>query len=433
MERRWDDCLRRLVEHISGVSGWRAPSPLPVPKGAIVTYPQFLPDGDHFLFTGSGVLYLGALSGGEPRPVKGSAANFAQLLAPDRLVYRHDGELRAQRLDVQRAEMVGTPEKLADNVAYSSHLGRAGFAVSRSGTVAYRTGGFVKQLAWFDRTGKLLGKAGEPDPGSLVSATVSPDGSRIALDRMVQGNRDIWMMDSSRGSLARVSDNPQEDGTPVWSPDGERLAYESMVNGTFALHVRSLSGSGRDAQLQTAALHQWPLDWSRDGRYLLYIESPNYLKGDLFALPMTGADRKPIPIATTPFAEVGGSFSPDGRWVAYQTDRSGRPEIVVQPFPDPSRGVTQVSVGGGASVRWSRDGRALFFLAPDGKMMTTTIEATATGFRPGIPTPLFQTAAGYWFGIAQFDLNPEGHFLIDMGQPAPPIRLLLNWKPRAIN
>ena len=196
---------------------------------------------------------------------------------------------------------------------------------------------------------------------------------------------------------------------------------------------RFLEAVDAEERLQVATRHQWPQDWSSDGRYLLYIETANFTDGDLYALPMSGADRTPIPVATTPFSEMTGSFSPDGRWVAYDSTRSGRDEVVIQSFPNPSQ-VMQVSRAGGRTPRWSADGTEVFFLGLDGTMMAASITATAAGLKPGIPAVLFQTRLGLFPGIVQFDVDRSGRFLMDIGnQAAPPIRLLLNWKPGAPN
>jgi Tol biopolymer transport system component len=416
-----------------------APVALPTVEGGLsYAYPHFLPGGDRYLFASlfgtKGGWFIGTLDGKAPRPVQGASPTFTQFLPPNHLVYLQDGELRAQPIDIERAELTGSPEKIADAVAHSPRMVRGAFAVSAGGTIAYRTGGLARQLAWFDRQGRLLGRIGQPDMAPVITAAVSPDATRIALDRTAQNNRDVWMMEVSSGSVTRVTAHADEDGLPVWAPDGRRLAYESMRQaGFYSLFVRQLNSPQTETLLrQDADRNFWPLDWSRDGRHLLYLEAPDVMRGDIYALPMTGPDRTPIPVAATPFEEMNGAFSPDGAWVAYQTNQSGRQEIVVQAFPDAAKGSVQVSVNGGATPKWSPDGRELYFMAPDGKLMATVIAATDAGAKSEIPRSLFQTAAGYWFGIPQYDVDRQGRFLMDIGgHPAPPIRLLLNWKPGA--
>ena len=404
--------------------------------------PRMLPDGEHYLYlaasfrttssTAKVELFLGSLKGGPARRVatqlSQAAVNY-EVLPANWLLSWFDGELRAQQLDIDRAALVGEPVRVASGVISRPSEFQAAFHAADTGVIAYRTSDVTRQLAWFDRAGRVLELVGKPDSDQLVAATVSPDGTRIALDRGVAGNRDVWMRDVARGTVSRITSHASDEGTPIWSPDGTRIAFESRRDGRFQLYVMPATGSGPEERLQESTHDQWPLDWSRDGRFLLYIDSTTFLNGDLFALPLTGADRTPIPIATTTFSEMTGSFSPDGRWVAYQTARSGREEVVVQSFPNPSQSM-QISSAGGRTPRWSAGGNELFFVAPDGMLMVASIAATTTGVKAGTPSVLFQTGLGDYAGIRQFDIDRNGRFLMDMGnQSAPPIRLLLNWKP----
>jgi Tol biopolymer transport system component len=165
------------------------------------------------------------------------------------------------------------------------------FSVSANGSVAYRTGGLeLRQAAWFDRSGKLLNTIGGPDSASLVYPEISPDGLRLALDRTVDNNRDVWLIDFSHGGMMRLTFDAGLDETPVWSPDGSRLAFASTRNGTMDLFAKPASGAGPEQLLLELPEVQLPQDWSNDGRYLLYFD-----RGDLSAMPMTGIDRKPFP------------------------------------------------------------------------------------------------------------------------------------------
>jgi serine/threonine protein kinase len=425
-----------------------APSSVTEPAAAdhYQAFPQFLPDGDHYLFAradtrpragpaASVELLIGVLSTGISRALMPLSSAYVQVLPPDRVVYVHEGELRAQRIDLPQASLVGAAETLASGVPEDS-TGRGAFSVSSSGTLAYRSGGVQTELVWFDRAGRMLARAAETDGAQqTVGARLSPDGTRIAVDRMVQGNRDVWVLDAARGSLTRLTSDPSGEGLPVWSPDGQRLAYESLRSGVWNLYVRPASGQAAEARLQESTKHQIPLDWSSDGRFLLYLEGSGaaIYDGDLFALPMTGGARTPLPIATTTFAEIGGRFSQDGRWVAYETRQSGRPEIAVQPFPDASAGAVQVSVQGGSTPRWSADGSELYFMAPDGTLMAVDVKATGARFETGVPRALFRSSALNWFGWFQYEIDKAGRFLMTVANQAPPIRLLLNWTPRSTN
>ena len=410
-------------------------------EGVAHLFPQFLPDGDQFLFTryaadDRGELRIGALSTGGSQGLLRVPSGYAQFLPPDRVVYLHEGELRAQRIDVPQKSLVGAPETLAVGVP-ATGAGGGAFSASAAGILAYRTGGLATELAWFDRAGRRLSRAAEPDAAEqVIGARLSPDGTRIALDRFVAGNRDVWVLDSARGSLTRLTADSVAAGLPVWSPDGQRIAYESLRSGAWNLYVRASAGQGAEERLQESSKSQIPLDWSRDGRFLLYVEGATaaMVDGDLFALPMTGSTRTPLPIATSRFPENGGRFSPDGRWVAYETTQSGRPEIVVQPFPDPSTGAVQVSVQGGSTPRWRADGRELYFMAPDATLMAVEVTASGNRFDAAVPRALFRSTALNWFGWFQYDVDASGRFLMSVAtDAAPPIRLLLNWKPGGTN
>src|SRR5262249_28429178 len=211
-------------------------------------------------------------------------------------------------------------------------------------------------VKWVDRAGKVTGVAGAPDPATPLYPEMSNDGRTVALARIVEGNTDIWLMDLVRGGLTRFTFDAGVHLSPVWSPDDTRIAFMSNLKGAQNLYVKPASGVGSEAVLLENANTKYTQDWSRDGRYLLYAEADAKTGRDLWAMPMTGSDRTPISIVRTPFEEMNGQFSPDTRWVAYETNESGRSEIVVQSFPTPT-GKWQVSTGGGSQPRWRADGK----------------------------------------------------------------------------
>ena len=286
--------------------------------------------------------------------------------------------------------MTGDPVTLADRVGVDA-IARGGFAVSGAGLVAYRAGGGAsRQLTWFDRTGKAVGVAGEPDANDLQYPELSPDGRRVAMRRTVQGNADIWLLDLVRGGMTRLTFDAASDINPVWSPDGMRIAFASNRTGVYDLYLKPSNGSGAEERLVDSPNTKVPQDWSRDGRWLLYYEVNPTTGRDLWALDMTSPDHTPRVVANTPAEEVLAQFSPDGRWVAYQTNESGRFEVVVQPFPD-AGGKWQVSTAGGVAPRWRADGKELYFLAPDATMMAVPVTAAGTSFEAGTPVALFPT------------------------------------------
>ena len=219
----------------------------------------------------------------------------------------------------------------------------------------------------------------------------------------------------------------------MWSPEGTRLSFTSNKTGGYGLSQRASSGAGTDELLFASPSLKFPADWSPDGRFLLYVESSPTTGHDLWVLPMDG-DRKPFPFLTTSFATSWGQFSPDGRWVAYQSNESGRFEIYVRPFPGPG-GQWTVSTSGGVYPRWSPDGKELFYLAPDGRLMAAPVVVRGATLNAAAPVALFQTrivggGAGIVGNRQQYDVASDGRFLINVAtESAPrPITLIFNWQ-----
>jgi eukaryotic-like serine/threonine-protein kinase len=407
------------------------------PRTVQHVFPRFLPDGRHFTYYALGSpeaagIYLGSLDGGEPKRLA-AADSTGAYLAPSMIAFVRQTTLMVQRLDVKRGELAGDPVRLADPVGSNGVVGFGGFSISADGRVAYRSGGVLRQLKWYDRTGKVLGVAGQPDPATLLYPQLSPDGAYAALTRVVQNNNDLWLMDLIRGGLTRFTFDPAIDISALWSPDGMRIVFSSTRKGPFNLYVKSASGAGTEELLLETPNNKWVQDWSRDGRFLLYGEADPKTGRDLYALPMTGNDRKPIEVVKTPFEELNGQFSPDGRWLAYETSESGRFEIVVQPFPVPN-GKWQVSTKGGIQPRWRADGKELYFVAPDSQLMAASITAAGATFSAGTPVPLFPVMLPPGLGAnnQQYAVSRDGRFLIN--QPVEtsntaPITLILNWSP----
>jgi Tol biopolymer transport system component len=392
--------------------------------------PSFLPNSRHFLLNATGpgqsALYVGSLDAPALKRIA-PADGGAELLAPDHLVFTQQGALVARRFDVSREEITGDPVTIAN--ASGGGTGAAiGFSTSASGTLAYRTAKATPpRMTWFDRAGTVLGQGGD-----LNAPNISPDGRYVAYDRTIAGNRDVWVMDFVRGGTTRFTTNAAIDGFPVWSPDGLRLVFHSQRKGTFDIWTRRFDGAaGTEELLLESTDHEWPVAWSRDGRFLLYQRSDrNFESSDLFALPMTGDNRTPIAVANTPAEERMGEFSPDGRWIAYQTSESGKPEIVVRGFPE-SQGIVRVSTSGGNGPRWRGDGKEIYFIAPDGKLMAVPITVTGSTLTAGTPVPLFSTQIFPQIFTYQYAVAADGRFLVYNRQlaDATPITMLLNWKP----
>jgi Tol biopolymer transport system component len=282
----------------------------------------------------------------------------------------------------------------------------------------------------------LLTTISEPDANDLRDPELAPDGRRVAVDRTVQGNRDIWLMDAERSGRIRFTFDGAVDAGPIWSPDATKIAFLSARKGKSDLYVRpSNSGTTEELLLETPN-DKWTQDWSRDGRYLLYREQDPKTGFDLKALAMTGSERTTIPVANTRFEERYGQFSPDGRWVAYATDESGQFEIVVQAFPHATE-KWPVSTGGGSQPRWRADGKELYFIASDGTLMATSIIASGSRLEVGAPAVLFQARfqGGSTANPAkhQYAVSRDGRFLINRpteDTTLSPITLILNWRAK---
>jgi len=414
---------------ISRISASGEGKPLKVYQmpGGWVLSPQFLPDGKRFLycvFSGAPEIrgtYLASLDEGAPKRL-GPAENGAAWLPPDRVLFVQQGSLWARRLDLERLEWNGDPELITDSIGGRSSR-RGGFSVSSEGTIAYRKQASISQLTWLNRDGKLSDRTGDPDSNSLVAPEISPDGKRLVVDRTVQGNRDVWLIDLVRGGMTRFTSNAAADGYPVWFPDGNHIAFETNRKGDFDIYVKALNGTGEEEPLVEGPGQQWPEDVSRDRKFLLFRG-----EGDLWALPLAGDDHKAFKVVTA----KNGQFSPDGRWVAFQTNESGRDEVVVQSFPEPF-GRWPVSTAGGQWPRWSADGQELYFIA-DGKMMASAVHASGSSFEAETPKVLFSLQVEWSNGgHPPYAVSRDGRFLVNQFAEATsnnPITLILNWKPQ---
>jgi serine/threonine protein kinase len=418
-------------------------------------FPFFLPDGRQFLFsagatpetagTDTGGVYLGSLDSAETHRLMPADTVRVAYLPPGWLLWVRGGTLVARRLDLERKALTDDPITLADPVTVdpfyafdgSNEAGAGALSVSATGVVAYRARGAAakRQLAWFDRSGKTLGVLGAADESNLVGPGLSPDGRRVAVQRTVQGNVDIWILDGARTS--RFTFDAGSDEMPLWSPDGSRIVFDSDRKGKSnfnGLYVKAANGAGSEELLFESAQYKSANSWSPDGRFLLYQtqRDPNNNASDLWVLPLTG-DQKPFVFLGSPFDERNGQFSPDGRWVAYQSTESGRPEIYVRPFPGPG-GQWQVSTSGGVQPRWRRDGRELYYIAPEGALMASPVSVNGAAFQPGVPMALFQPRI--WGGGTnatirkQYDVTADGRFLINVtaaDESTTPITLMINW------
>ena len=419
-------------------------------------FPQFLPDGRHFIYfvqggSGQGI-YIRSLDGGSSKRL--ASADSPAVFSPSGfLLFLRQTTLFAQAFDLKRQELSGNPFPLAENVAFEALTAAAGFSAT-SGIVAYRTSSAAnaRQLTWLDRSGKTIGAIGAPDSAGLNDVELAPDGKRVAVTRTVNRNTDVWLIDAARGAPTRLTFDPANDFRPLWSPDGTRVVFQSIRKGNMNLYWKLSSGVGPDELLLGSDLEPGPTDWSSDGRFLL-LRSPDPQTGfDLWILPMSGAnaspagrshqetsgDKKPFPFLKTPFVERDGQFSPDTKWIAYESNESGRFEIYVQPFPGPG-GKFQISTNGGAQPRWNKNGKEILYVSLDSKMMAVPVKPSPEGhsLETGTPVALFlvRIAGGPTPGTnkQQYDVSADGQrFLVNLTAEddlPSPITLIYNWKP----
>ena len=411
----------------------------PSPEGH--WFPRALPGGRFLLYYRSGAapiagVYVADISDGTSRRLL-DADGAASYVPSGHLVFVRQGTLYAQRFDLDSLAVTGSAVPLDTNIHVDSTFRVAALSVSSAGSILYRHGSAAarRQFVWVDRSGAARGSLGDADDAGRESFALAPGGRRIVVSRTVDGNTDIWELDS-RGIASRLTSHPGVEVFPVLSPDGTRLVFSSPRDSDtrlLDLYEKAATGVGSEGKLLDAATTAIPLDWSRDGRYLLYKSFGIEGSQDLWALPMQG-DRTPLPVAQTTFDERDGQFSPDGRWVAYQSDRSGSFEIHVQPFPGPGPPM-QVSKGGGAQVRWRADGQELYYIALDGRLTAVPMAFVSNNPRPGTPQPLFQTRVGGAVQMLtqQYAVAPDGLFLLNatVGDATVPMTLLLNWRPPA--
>ncbi|HUP49103.1 MAG TPA: protein kinase [Thermoanaerobaculia bacterium] len=402
--------------------------------GGTRRWPWFLPDGRTFLFLAAGPairsgIYAGTIEGSEPKFV--TAATMQAFYAePGYLLTFRDGAIVAQEFDAKSLQLRGQPKALAAGVAAAQGYNLADFSVSRTGVIAMKESDLGStQLTWFDRRGAVLGTVGQP--GTLLSMRLSPRADRVLVVRADPAMRsgDVWIEEVGRLAAQRITFRDRQARGVAWSPDQREVVFGiSAAQGPLDVVRKPLTEPGEEQPVVSSPSLEVPNDWSPDGRHILVQQVREETRFDLILASPDGKNER-VWLAT-PFDEVMARFSPDGKWVAYSSNETGRHEVYVRPFPGPGT-ATRVSVGGGVMPAWRHDGREIFFLSPRFELMAASVTAGAT-LTFGEPVNLFATPAVRLFTEVQtFDPAPDGQrFLINARtgrQPPRKINLLINW------
>ncbi|MGH9315593.1 MAG: hypothetical protein ACRD1P_00560, partial [Thermoanaerobaculia bacterium] len=402
-------------------------------------YPEFLPDGRHFLYMAANLagppddpanaIRVGSLDGKVDRPLVRilSKASYAS----GNLLYVRDGTLLAQPLDVSRLETKGDPVPVVPRVGLSTWQSFWLFSASEGLLIYAPAFATPSQLVWLDRNGKPVGSLG--DPGLYLSPHLSPDGRKVAVDilDLAKNLSEIWVYDVATGVGSKFAFGAWSDTLPVWSPAGDRILFASdrKAKGVRTdLWTKALDGSGEEVFLESPD-SRFPADWSRDGRFISFstIRAQGKRNIQLWAVSVA-EDRRVFPLATEALTQVDSRFSPDGHWIAYASDESGKFEVYVRPFPGPG-GKWQVSTAGGGVPHWRGDGKELLYLSLDNKIMAVPVQADST-FHKDSPVALFATHPSPVFG-APYDVSADGkRFLVNSvsaDQGSPPLSLVVHW------
>jgi serine/threonine protein kinase len=404
------------------------------------SFPVFLPDGRHFLYVAGGEfaeqngVFLSSLDGKENRRV---SADISGTFGSGWLLFIRENTLMAQPFDPANEQLKSEAFQVAEGVSLTNFYYTPA-SVSETGVLVYANSGMVggSQIVWYDRVGKLLGVVRAP--GMVLDPAISPDQKSIAYRRAYASRGDLWLWDLKRETEQRFTTEGFVNVGPFWSPRGDRIVFASnRGGGVLNLYQKTASGTGQDDLLLTNGNNKRPFQWSQDSRFVVYGELDPKTRNDIWVLPMEGGPkRKPVVFLNSKFNETFSQLSPDSHWMAYTSDSSGRPEVYVRPFPS-GEGQWKISIAGGEQPRWRGDGRELFFVSGDGKMMVVPVKAmpgAKSVFEAGTPTALFE---GHLYKNAnvplfEYDVTPDGkRFLIattgGVSASAPLLTVVVNW------
>ena len=398
-------------------------------------WPHFLPDGNHFLYTSQTIARQVGVQEAVHTASLESRERSILLYAPSNAVYAsgfllfvREQSLVAQPFDPDAREFLGDAFPVSNVVQYSQARSRGIFSVASNGMLVYQSGGNEDaRMVWVSRGGSILGPLAERTPSFYCR--ISPDGNRIVFDDYDSESRntDLWVHDVKRDVATRFTFDAADDIVPVWMPDGERILFSSSRNGKFEVFEKAASGAEQERVLLTDQHEIFPTSVSSDGRYVLLSRRKQNSKWDLYYADLNG-ERTPVPYLETEFNEWLGEFSPDGRWVAYQSNESGKYEIYARPFPS-GGGKWQISTGGGEGPLWHPDGKEIFYDSGTGKLMAVKVQPAEQTLRTGIPEPLFDLTGREQ--ITVLHISPDGtRFAAEVSaveRSLNPVTLVVNW------
>ncbi|HEV1995402.1 MAG TPA: protein kinase [Candidatus Acidoferrum sp.] len=409
-------------------------------------WPFFLPDGRHFFYLAANFMSgnkeansvsLGSLDSTETKLLFHARSNAAY--TSGYVLYVRDRTLMAQGFDAKQLELRGQPLPIAGQVQFDELTGRGVFSGAANGTLAYQgeNTGANSRMVMFDRAGKEVKTIGTP--ADFVHHKISPDGQRLAvtvLDPSVV-NYKLWLYDLFREKETRLTFGPDRITNPVWAPEGNTLVFGSNKRGPSDIFEKRADSAGSEELVLQSDANKYPTDWSADGRFIAYSVSVGKSKIEVWILPRFG-ERKPYIFLQGDFNMGEGRFSPDGRWLAYTSDESGRAEVYVTPFPS-GASKWQVSVAGGTNPRWRRDGKELFYLAADSELTAAQVDTAGSVFQVGAVRPLFhmllrtgpsRLELSPTSGQIGYDAAPDGKWFVvnsPLAGSPPPITLVTNW------
>jgi serine/threonine protein kinase len=404
------------------------------PKEEAHRWPYFLPDGRHFIFLGDAErkedhsIRVGSLDSKETKILFSGISRVAYA-APGYLLYVHQQALVAQLFDASALKITGDPQALVENIVDVGMNHEFDFSVSDTGVLAYQTGDPNSQLTWFDRDGKKLGTVGEPRNYGMI--VLSPDSQRIATSLLDADGRiaDIWLVDLKRAdNITRLTFESSAEGDPVWAPDGSKIVFSSnrSGNGQVNLYQKPSGGAGDDHLLFGSNTVKYPTAWSLDGKSLLF-ENWDKSRGSIWVLSLSDNQAKPL-LQSDAYDQFQGQISPDGRYVAYMSNESGRLEVYVQPLARTGE-KWRISSNGGAMAQWRRDGKELYYVTNDRRLMSVDVNPSSPKFESSAPRQLFQ--ANIKESNLSYGVTPDGQrFLVNAyaqtNNPAP-MTIVLNW------